>query len=133
MKEEWMVVLSALVDGEEIRELGLLAEALASAEGREALLEFVRLRAAVRADESRPRPMFYETVRPIVGGSGRWPARRLLRGLAAAVVFVLGTAGLVDLGLRMRGEKPAEQPPRATRVLRFEPGVDWHMTARGRS
>ncbi len=130
MKEEWMVALSTLVDGEAVNDPALLAEALASAEGREALLEFLRLRAAVRADASRPRPEFYERLRPVVGGSELWPARRVLRGLAAAVVFVLGTAGLVDLGLRLRGEKPADRPPHATRVLRFEPGVDWHTSAR---
>jgi hypothetical protein len=130
MKEEWMVALSALVDGEEVLDPALLSEALASAEGRAALLEFVRLRAAVRADDSRPRPEFYESVRPMLGKPGDWISRPFLRRLAAAVVFVLGTAGLVDLGLRLRGEKPAEQPPRATRVLRFEPGVDWQTSTR---
>jgi len=130
MKEEWTVVLSALVDGEEVTDLAALAESLAAAEGREALLEFVRLRAEVRADESRPRPEFYEKVRPVLGRSAAWAGRPFLRGLAAAVVLVLGTAGLVDLGLRLRGDKAAEQPPRATRVLRFEPGVDWHTSTR---
>jgi len=130
MKEEWMVALSALVDGEEVADPALLSEALASAEGRAALLEFVRLRAAVRADDSCPRPEFYEKVRPAVGPARAWSSRGLLRGLAAAVVFVLGTAGLVDLGLRLRGVKQAEQPPRASRVLRFEPGVDWQTTTR---
>ncbi len=130
MKEEWMVVLSALVDGEEITDLAVLAESLAAAEGREALLEFVRLRAAVRTDESRPRPEFYEKVRPVLGRPAGWVGRPFLRGLAAAVVFVLGTAGVIDLGLRIRGEKPAEQPPHATRVLRFEPGVDWRTSTK---
>jgi len=130
MKEEWMVALSALVDGEAVNDPALLAEALASAEGRAALLEFVRLRATVRADESLPRAEFYESVRPMLGKPGGWISRPFLRRLAAAVVFVLGTAGLVDLGLRLRGEKPADQPPRATRVLRFEPGVDWQTSTR---
>jgi len=130
MKEEWMVALSALVDGEEVTDLELLADALAAPEGRGALLEFVRLRVAVRADDSRPRSEFYDKVRPVLGKSGGWVGRPFLRGLAAVVLFVLGTAGLVDLGLRLRGEKPVEQPPRATRVLRFEPGVDWHTTVR---
>jgi hypothetical protein len=130
MKEEWTVALSALVDGEEVKDPALLSEALAAPEGRAALLEFVRLRAIVRADESRPRPAFYESVRPVLRGSGGWAGQPFLRRLAAAAVFVLGTAGLVDLGLRLRGEKPADQPPRATRVLRFEPGVDWQTTTR---
>lgn len=130
MREDWIVILSALVDGEEVTDLTLLAEALSATEGREALLEFLRVRAAIRADQGRPRSTFYEKVRPVLGSPRAWSARRILRGLAAAVVFLLGTAGLVDLGLRLRGEKPAEQPPRATRVLRFEPGVDWHVTAR---
>ena len=129
MKEEWMVGLSALVDGEDVADVALLAEALADPEGREALFQLVRLRATVRADESRPRPEFYEKMRPILVVSGAWSGRRVLRGLAAAVVFILGTASLIDLGLRLR-EKPADQPPRATRVLRFEPGVDWKTSAR---
>jgi hypothetical protein len=130
MKDEWMMVLSALVDGEEVSDPALLAQALSAAEGREALLDFVRLRAAVRADGSRPRPAFYEKVRPVLGAPGGWSAARVLRRVAAVVVFLLATAGLADLGWRLRGEKPAEQPPRATRVLRFEPGVDWHTSAR---
>jgi hypothetical protein len=130
MKDEWMVVLSALVDGEEVGDVAVLAEALSAVEGREALLDFVRLRAAVRADESRPQPAFYEKVRPVLRAPRGWSAPRVLRRVAATVVFVLATAGLVDLGWRLRGEKPAEQPPRATRVLRFEPGVDWHVSAR---
>jgi hypothetical protein len=130
MRDEHMAVLSALVDGEDVSDLILLAEALSAAEGREALLDFVRLRADVRADQSRPQPAFYEKIRPVLGAPREWSAPRLLRRIAAVVVFVLATAGLVDLGFRLRGEKPAEQPPRATRVLRFEPGVDWHVSER---
>lgn len=130
MREEAMVVLSTLVDGEEVTDLSVLAEALEAAEGREALLEFVRLRSAVRMDESRPGPSFYENVLTIITPPRRWSRPRLVRSLAAAAVLVLGLAGLVDLGFRLRGERGAEQPPRATRVLRFEPGVDWHTTAR---
>jgi hypothetical protein len=130
MRDEHMAVLSALVDGEDVSDLTLLAEALSTAEGREALLDFVRLRAHVRADQSRPQPAFYDKVRPVRGAPRGWSTPRLLRRIAAVVVFVLATAGLIDLGFRLRGEKPAEQPPRATRVLRFEPGVDWHVSER---
>jgi hypothetical protein len=130
MREEAMVVLSTLVDGEEITDLSVLAEALEAAEGRAVLLEFVRLRSAVRMDESRPGPSFYEHVLPIITPHGRWSRPRVVRSLAAAAVLVLGLAGLMDLGFRLRGTPAAEQPPRATRVLRFEPGVDWHTSAR---
>jgi len=125
-----MAVLSALVDGEEVNDLALLAEALSVAEGRDAILDFVRLRAAVRADQSRPRAAFYEKVRSVLEAPSGRSAPRVLRRIAAAVVLVLATAGLVDLGWRLRDGGSAEQPPRPTRVLRFEPGVDWHANVR---
>jgi hypothetical protein len=130
MKEESMVVLSALVDGEEVTDLALLTEALADPAGREALVEFIRLRSSVRSDPSRPRPAFYQATRQVLGRPNAWSGAPVLRRLAAVVVLVLASGGLIDLALYLRGDRGAEQPPRPTRVLRFEPGVDWHANAR---
>jgi hypothetical protein len=44
---------------------------------------------------------------------------------AAAVVLGLAAFGAMSLGGRLQ-DGATEQPPRATRVLQFEPGVDWH-------
>jgi hypothetical protein len=118
------------VDGEEVNDLALLAEALSVAEGRDALLDFVRVRAAVRADRSRPGAAFYEQVRPMLEAPSGRSAPRVLRRIAAAIVLALATAGLVDFGWRLHEGSPAEQPPPTTRVLRFEPGVDWHVSVR---
>jgi cytochrome c-type biogenesis protein CcmH/NrfG len=129
MKEEAMLVLSALMDGEEVTDLALLAEALDDPAGRQALVEFARLRSTVRADESQPSPAFYREALQVREPAKAWSAPRALRRLAAAVVLILAAGGLVDLGLYLRGKGP-EQPPHPTRVLRFEPGVDWHARTR---
>jgi hypothetical protein len=54
MRKEAMVALSALADGEEVRDLTVLAEALEAAERREALLEFIRLRSELPAPKAAP-------------------------------------------------------------------------------
>jgi hypothetical protein len=54
MRKEAMVALSALADGEEVRDLTVLAEALEAAERREALLEFIRLRSELPARKAAP-------------------------------------------------------------------------------
>jgi hypothetical protein len=116
-------VLSAFVDGERF-EPADLATALAEPGARELLVEFVRLRMAV-ADDSRPAASFAREMRERLGG-GR--ARRLppfLRGTAAAAVLALAAYGAFDLGRLLRRLPPADEPPPVTRVIRFEPGVDW--------
>jgi cytochrome c-type biogenesis protein CcmH/NrfG len=129
MKEEAVLVLSALIDGEEVTDLALLAEALDDPAGREALVEFARLRSTVRADGSQPSPAFYREALQAREPSKVWSPPRALRRLAAAVVLILASGGLVDLGLYLRGRGP-EQPPHPTRVFRFEPGVDWHASTK---
>jgi hypothetical protein len=61
------------------------------------------------------------------------PARRgrPLRLLAAAAVFLLAALGGADLGRRLVPQRRPDEPPPVTRVIRFEPGVDW-MPAQGR-
>jgi hypothetical protein len=47
-----------------------------------------------------------------------------LQGVAAAVVLTLAVVGAMSLPERFAAGR--DEPPRATRVLRFTPGVDWH-------
>ena len=116
-------VLSAFVDGERV-EPAELASALGEPGAREALIDFVRLRAAL-ADDSRPSQAFVERMQERLGGR-RAPLRaRPLRLVAAAAVLALAAVGALDLGRRLRPTRPADEPPPVSRVIRYEPGVDW--------
>lgn len=122
-------VLSAFVDGERV-DPGELASALGAPGARETLTDFVLLRAAF-ADESRPSMAFAERMRERLGGRRVLSWVRPLRFVAAAAVLALAAVGVLDLGRRLRPEPPADEPPRVTRVIRYEPGVDW-MPVQGR-
>ena len=115
-------ILSAFVDGEPV-DPGELARALGEAGARETLIDFVRLRMAV-ADDSGPSDAMVVAMRARLADASRWRARLLLRLAAAVVVGSLATVGAYDLA---RGRKAlrVDEPPVATRVIRFEPGVDW--------
>jgi hypothetical protein len=116
-------VLSAFVDGERVAP-GDLAVALSQPGAREALIDFVRMRVELSNDE-RPSVAFVERMRKRLGGIRRGGVQLLLRVAAAMVVGVLATIGAVDL---LRGSRPGrghDDPPVVTRVIRFEPGVDW--------
>jgi negative regulator of sigma E activity len=122
-------VLSAFVDGERV-EPAELASALGEPGAREALIDFVRLRAAL-ADDSRPSEAFVERVRKRLGSRrAAWRARPV-RLVAAAAVLALAALGALDLGRRFRPAGPADEPPAVSRVIRYEPGVDW-MPVQGR-
>jgi negative regulator of sigma E activity len=131
MNAETLEVLSGFVDGESV-DPEALAAALLSPGGREALLDFARLRSAIAADDTRPSPAFYgrmaevlQSTRPgVVLHVAGW------RRFAAAAVVALAALGLVDLGLRLRNPRGVEKPPRPDRVLQFQPGVDWKATSR---
>jgi hypothetical protein len=116
-------VLSAFVDGEAV-DGGALAAALAEPGARETLIDFVRLRAAVTND-SRPSEAFVRGMRKRLGGGMGRRAPRLLRLAAAAVITALATFGAFDLARGFRPGPRPDEPPVATRVIRFEPGVDW--------
>jgi hypothetical protein len=129
MMEQELELLSALIDGEPVAPAALV-EALSAPWACEALRDFARLRAAVRADERRPGAAFYDRMdRILAAGRGRAaPWRRTVKApaLALAAVLVagigLGVLGGLGWGSRRAG---GEVPPRPERVLRFEPGVDW--------
>lgn len=126
MTQDPLQILSALLDGEPV-EPDVLAAALLAPGAREALVDFVRLRAAVTADDSRPSPKLHAAIGDALGrrrASGR-TAWRMAQATAAAVVLGLAAFGAMSLGGRLQ-DGATEHPPRATRVLQFEPGVDWH-------
>ena len=123
MEADVKEILSAFVDGEAV-EPGALASALMEPGAREALVDFVLLRAAL-ADEPEPSMAFVEHMRRRLG-AGRPFVRlpRSLRLVAVAAVLALATLGVLDLGRLVRPARP-DSPPTPTRVMRFEPGVDW--------
>ena len=120
-------ILSALLDGEPVAPEALSAALLAPG-AREALIDFARLRAELSRDDARPSPALYRAMDGLLGRRvRRGPLWRVLRSVAAAVVLALAAVGATSLA-RSRG--PAvEEPPRATRVIQFTPGVDWHEGA----
>ena len=125
MNDDAVVILSALMDGEVVRPEAL-ADALLVPGARETLVDFARLRAEVGADESRPSGAFYAAIHHVLGTRAR-PRRgawRVLQGVAAAIVLALAAVGALSLPERIAAGR--DEPPRATRVLRFTPGVDWH-------
>src|SRR5690349_16069928 len=114
MNQQWEEALSALADGEDVDPV-VLEAALVTPEGRGWLVEILRLRRLVRQDLEEPRSLAARThpVRP-----WRWT-----RSAVAAVIVALSVFGALDLAHRV--QVAAEKPPKAARVVRFEPGVDW--------
>lgn len=104
-------VLSALLDREDV-DADVLARVLEVPEHRRMLVDFVRLRAALRPDDATP-------------PAETWP-RRVPRGgrpylLRAAAAAVLVGVGLVA-GLWSAGRLPdADAPPAPSRVVRLSP------------
>jgi hypothetical protein len=115
-------VLSALLDGADVNDWEVAA-ALEDPKGRQALVEFVRLRQLARTDDVRPSADFLARANGALS-----PKRTARRGVpwpwaaAAVLIAALGGSLLQTDVLRRDG---ASSPPHASRVLRFEPGVDW--------
>lgn len=126
MSPDPLEILSALLDGEAVAP-DVLAAALLAPGAREALVDFAGLRAELAADDSRPSPALHRAMDKILGrrrGQGRrvW---RLLQSAATVVVLALATLGVLSLRTHFYG-RGLEEPPRATRIIQFTPGVDWH-------
>jgi hypothetical protein len=126
VSQESLEVISALLDGEPVAP-DVLAAALLAPGAREALVDFARLKAELAADDSRPSPALHRAMDKVLGrrrGHGR-PLWRLLQSAAAVVVLALAALGAMSLRTRFYGRGP-EEPPPATRIIQFTPGVDWH-------
>jgi hypothetical protein len=111
-------VLSAFCDGAVV-DPDLLAAALADPHARAALVDFARLRAAVAS--SGPLPESLTRLRPAaVRRRQLWAA---FAGAAAMLALVALTFSMLPRSWFTGGA--TEGPPSPTRVVRFEPGVDW--------
>jgi hypothetical protein len=122
MSDTHTEVLSAFCDGEPV-DPDRLAAALADARAREALVDFARLRAAVTS--SSPLPESLSRLRPalVVRRPPLWAA---VAAAAATIVLVALTAQLLPRAWFTRGA--TDGPPSPTRIVRYEPGVDWFGT-----
>ena len=120
MTEIHTQILSAFCDGE-IVDPDLLAAALADPRGREALVDFARLRAALGPAGALPASL--ASLRA-AGVRSRIQVWTVAVAAAAMVLLIVAAASLLPRSLNTRN---ADQPPPSpTRVLRFVPGVDWH-------
>lgn len=116
-------VLTAFVDGEPV-DPGELASALAEPGAREAVLDFMLLRARL-LDAAEPSSGFVDRMRGQLGErSGGIGLRRSLRLVAAAAILALAGVGALDL-MQLVHPAHSDDPPEPTRVIRYEPGVDW--------
>ena len=121
MTETHTEILSAFCDGR-IVDPDQLADALADPRARDALVDFARLRAAVTS--SHPLPASLTRLRPApVRRPQLWAA---MAGAAAMLVLVALTVALLPRTWIARDT--TDGPPSPTRVLRYEPGVDWFRT-----
>jgi hypothetical protein len=111
-------ILSAFVDGEPV-DTAALAEALAGPGAREALLDFVLLRAAVCADDARPSDRLAPRIRRVLGAKRRWAP---LAAAAAALVVAVAGGGWWTLHERAARR---DAPPEATQTIVLECGRDW--------
>lgn len=119
MIDDFTDTISTFVDGEPV-DADRLAAALEDPTARAALVDFVRMRAAVRAGElPLPASLGLAT---LAHGSRllRWP-------VAAALLVLVFLAGLLAPRPWVAPvDRATDAPPAPTRVEKFTPGVDWH-------
>src|SRR5215470_4460836 len=116
--------LSALLDGAPV-EIPALEAALADADARRGLVDFVRLRQLAREDAGVPTSYFAERVERAVARRRAFARVRVPLPLAAAaVVLALLGGSLIDVKslLPQREQEQTEQvqPPQPSRVLQFD-------------
>jgi hypothetical protein len=117
MSDTHTEVLSAFCDGAVV-DPELLADALANPRAREALVDFARLRAAVACSD--PLPTSLHRLPP--AGPRRSALWAGLAGAAAMLVLVALTFTMLP---RSRFIREGEAPPTPSRVVSYQPGVDW--------
>lgn len=116
--------LSALLDGAPI-EIAALEAALADADARRGLVDFVQLRQLARKDAAMPTSDFAERVERAVGRRRALARLRVPLPLAAAaVVLALLGGSLIDMKSLISERKQTQseqvQPPPPSRVLQFD-------------
>lgn len=111
-------VLSAFCDGAVV-DPDRLAAALEDPRARAAVVDFARLRAAVTSSD--PLPDSLATLRP--AAVRRPQLLAALAGAAAMLVLLALSFALLPPGWFRTAHD--DGPPSPTRVVRYEPGVDW--------
>lgn len=124
--EHHEATLSAFIDGEQVG-ADELARALATPGGRDALIDFVRLRERFPRDDTTPSEAFYARMRTVLVSprptTNRW--RKWVAAAAAATV-ILALAGFALVWRQSGVIQPT--PPRPDRVIEFEPGTEWQAS-----
>jgi hypothetical protein len=110
--------MSALWDGEPV-DPDALAAALGDTAARAALVDFARMRVAVRAGDA-PLPSSLSTMRR---SRGIARVRLPIAAVAALLLIVLLTGWMLPRPWAV--ESREDLPPAPARTLTFEPGVDW--------
>lgn len=123
MREDFEV-LSAVLDGDAV-DIGQLETALDDPEGRRVFVDFVKLRQTAADDAAAPRREFHDRALEELTVSRRIRARGLPFPVAAAAILVAMLLGSLLNFNPIRQDRAAAAPPEPSRVLRFEPGVDW--------
>jgi hypothetical protein len=124
-------VISTFIDGEPV-EPELLKRALETPEGRDCLVDLLRIRDVL--GRMGPRTTAIRQVHPI------W---KIVRGPAAAAIVLLALAGGYVAGQRARPAESDAGPqmvvvtsaptaPKPTRVIKLEPGVNWSDSTGGK-
>lgn len=122
MTDDLTDTLSSFIDGEAI-DPDRFAAALEDPGARAALVDFVRMRAAVRAGDQPLPPRLAALAR------GRPVAARLVRWSAVAALLILVfLAGLLAPHPWRPRSDAANAPPTPSRIEKFTPGVDWHQS-----
>ena len=119
MTENHTEILSAFCDGE-IVDPDLFAAALADAHARTALVDFARLRAAVAPVGALPESLAELRRNPERPIAPRWA----MVAAAAMVLLIVAAASLLPRTWFTQSND--QSPPVPSRVMRYEPGVDWH-------
>ncbi len=123
MSHERFAVLSDLIDGQPV-DPAAVQQALNDPAGVDQLVEFTRLRSELLRDDAEPSNETEARIRRLVGTDAVRRQRARMFAVAAVLAVALFWAGGL-LG-RVRSKPDRERPPIPTRVVRFEPGVDWH-------
>ena len=124
-------VISTFIDGEGV-EPELLKRALETPEGRDCLVDLLRIRGAL--GRMGPRAVAIRRADPI---------RRTVRGLAAAAIVLLALSGGYAAGQRARPADSDAEPqmvvvtspqtaPAPTHVIKLERGVNWSDSIGGK-
>ena len=126
MNEQPLEIISAFFDGEDADPTDL-TEALAAPGGRDFLVELVELRFCLNRDDAKPSESFDKKMERILEPRvPRWTTRIPIA--VAATIFV----GIALIGFwigSMSHEVPkssTDSLPIPNRVLKFQPGIDWH-------